>query len=129
MGSSLGNASPRPTGGKHGLEEPEGPADHLSREYRHLKCDGVTVVSGDHYVMLECAFRPVSGTYCVTCEDFVPLQTVVWDDTGENIAEYRNRIYYSVPWKRRLYLALLGTAYEGALSLRLDKNGRPLPPE
>ena len=110
-------------------EKPVGPADHLSRPYRHLKCGGITVVSGDHYVMLECPFRPVSATFCVTCQDFVPLKSVVWQDTGESIKEYRDRVYYSVPWKRRLYLTWLGTAYEGALNLRLDKKGRPLPPE
>ena len=111
-------------------ERQPGPADHLSRAYRHLQCNGVTVVSGDDYVMLECPFRPIGGgTYCVTCKKFVPLKSVVWEDTGENVEEYRNRLYYSVPWKRRLYLTWLGTAYEGALNLHLDKRGHPLPPE
>lgn len=110
--------------------EKAGPADHLSRPYRHLKCNGVTVVSGDDYVRLECPFRPLGGgTYCVTCRKFVPLRTVVWDDTGENIEEYRKKVFYSLPWKRRLYMQWLGNAYEGALKLRLDKQGRPLPPE
>lgn len=94
-------------------DEPAGPADHLSRNYRHLKCGGVTVVSGDHYVMLECPFRPVSATFCVTCQDFFPLKSVVWEDTGENIKEYRDRVYYSVPWKRRLYL-LAGNGLRGS---------------
>src|SRR5262245_4007131 len=111
-------------------EEPPGPADHLSRKYRHLKCNGVTLVSGDHYVLLECPFRPLGGgTYCASCKEFVPLKSVEWEDTGENIEEYRNRLYNSLPWKRRLYLSFLGTAYEGAVNLRLDKRGHPLPPE
>jgi hypothetical protein len=94
-----------------------------------LKCNGVTVVSGDDYVMLECPFRPVGGgTYCVSCKTFVPLSEVVWDDTGENIKDYRDQLYKSVTWKRRLYLSWLGTAYEGAMKLRLDKRGNPLPP-
>jgi hypothetical protein len=111
------------------MSGPAGPADHLSRPYRHTKCGGVTVVSGDHYVLLECPFRPVNGTFCARCQAFVPLHTVVWEDSGENIAEYRDRLYKSVPFKRRLYLNWLGTAYEGALNLRLDKRGKPLPPE
>jgi hypothetical protein len=111
-------------------ERQPGPADHLSRRYRHLKCNGVTVVSGDDYVLLECPFRPLGGgTFCTTCKTFVPLKSVVWDDTGENIEEYRNRLYYSVPWKRRLWLSWFGNAYQGALNLHLDKQGRPLPPE
>lgn len=105
------------------------PIEYLSRPYRHLQCNGITVVSGIHYVMLECAFQPVSETFCASCQSFVPLKFVEWEDTGENIAEYRNRVYYSVPWKRRMYLIFLGTTYEGALNLRLDKKGKPLPPD
>ncbi len=107
-----------------------GPCDHLSRAYRHVVCDGITVVSGDDYVLLECPFRPLGGgTYCARCKRHVPLKKVVWADTGENIEKYRNRLYYSLPWKQRLYLAWFGNAYQGALNLRLDSRGRPLPPD
>jgi hypothetical protein len=105
------------------------PVEHLSRPYRHLKCGTVTLVSGIHYVMLENPFRSVSATYCVGCQNFFALKSVVWDDTGENIGTYRNRVYYSVPWKRRFSLSWFGTVYEGSLNLHLDKNGRPLPPD
>lgn len=103
-----------------------GPAEHLQRVYRHVRCDGETVVSGDDYVCLENAFRPVSGTYCCTCQDFAPLDQVFWVDTDENVADYRRRIYDSVPWKTRWYYVLLGSLYEGALPLQLDSRGRPL---
>ncbi|MGL4463432.1 MAG: hypothetical protein ACRC1K_14880 [Planctomycetia bacterium] len=102
--------------------------ENLSRSYRHLGCGGVTVVSGDHYVMLESPFQPVTGTFCVGCNNYVPLDKVVWEDTLEVVKTYRQRIYDSVTWKRRWYLVLIGNAYEGALNLRLDSKGRPLPP-
>src|SRR5262249_3508950 len=107
-----------------------GPLECLSRRYRHLACNAVTIGSGDDLVLLECPFRPLGGgTFCVRCKTFVPLSSVVWEDTGENIEEYRDRLYKSVPWKRRMYLSWFGNAYEGALNLRLDKRGNPLPPE
>jgi hypothetical protein len=71
----------------------EGPVEHLSRNYQHDQCKGVTTVSGDHLVMLECPFRPCSGTYCAVCRKMVPLKTVWWEDSGENIEEYRNKLY------------------------------------
>lgn len=106
-----------------------GPADHLSRSYRHPECGGVTVASGDDYVMLECPFRPVQQTFCATCRRFVELNDVKWVGSNETIEEYRNELYYSVPFKTRLYYQFLGNAYEGALRLRLNKKGAPLPPE
>jgi hypothetical protein len=105
----------------------DGPVAHLKREYRHLDCDQVTVVSGDHLVMLECPFRHYHGTFCVSCNDMVPMDSVMWEDSGESIQDYRNQVYYSVSWMRRLYLTWVGTTYEGALNLRLDKWGQPLP--
>ena len=97
----------------------------LTRAYQHAECGGETVVSGDDYVMLECPFRPVDSTYCCGCEQFVPLSSVVWIDTGECVADYRKRVYDSVPFWRGVYLTLLGNAYEGAINLNLDSSGRP----
>ena len=100
-----------------------GPA--LSRTYVHPACGGSTVVSGDDYVLLECPFRPVPQTLCSACGQFVGLDTVRWADTNERISEYRDKVRASVPWWRQLYLMVFGNAYEGALNLNLDKNGRP----
>jgi hypothetical protein len=98
----------------------------LSRVYRHDGCGQLTTVSGDDYVILECPFRPVTGTFCCGCHKFVPLHTVSWADTGESIAKYRTRVAASVPFWRRVRLALFGSAYEGAIHLHLDRKGRRL---
>jgi hypothetical protein len=75
--------------------------------------------------LLECPFRPVDATYCCGCDEFVPLNSVVWSDSMENIADYRERLYASVPVMRKLYLLFLGNAYEGAVNLNLDSSGKP----
>lgn len=104
--------------------------ERLSRAYRHVGCNSVTVVSGGDYVFLESPFHPVGGgTFCVTCQAYVPVSSVSWEDTGENVEAYRTRLYYSVPWTRRIYLAVFGNPFQGAPALRLDKNGQPLPPD
>lgn len=107
-----------------GVDPSKGP--NVSRCYVHRKCGAITKVSGDDYVLLECPFRPVDSTICVKCKDQVPLTDVQWEDTGECIAAYRNRVYYSVGFWRRMYLAVFCNAYQGALNLHLDSKGRPL---
>jgi hypothetical protein len=58
----------------------------------------------------------------------VPLSAVQWDDTGERIDEYRERIATAVPFWKRLYLFWLGSAYQGAVNLGVDENGRVVQP-
>jgi hypothetical protein len=99
----------------------------LSRNYIHSVCKGATKVSGDHYVMLECPFRPVTHTICAVCRKEVPLAEVVWADSGQRISEYRKQIASGVTFWEKLRLTLLGTAYEGALRLNLDAKGNPKP--
>ena len=55
----------------------------------------------------------------------VPLSSVAWCDTGENVAAYRDRLYSSVSFWKRMYLMLLGNNYEGAVTLKLDSQGKP----
>jgi hypothetical protein len=88
-------------------------------------CGGVTRISGDDYVILECPFRGVSGTYCITCEKGVPLEEVAWVDTGQKISEYRKAIAASVSFTEKMRLTALANAYEGALRLNLDAQGNP----
>ena len=110
------------------LENYQPPRDSNTRAYRHDACGGQTIVSGDEYVLLECPFRPVESTFCCGCDEFVPLDTVSWSDSGQSIAAYRREVYSSVPFWRRVYLSLLGNAYEGAINLNLDSTGKPRPP-
>jgi hypothetical protein len=121
--SLAANAAPTSAAGAAALRE-----ESLSRVYRHTGCGGQTVISGDDYVNLECPFRPVQGTYCCACQQFVPLSMLQWSDTGENVAEYRRQLYDSVPYMRRVWLTWFGSRYEGALNLRLDKHGLPILP-
>jgi hypothetical protein len=95
------------------------------RAYRHSACGSTTVVSGDDYVLLECPFRPVSGTFCCGCKRFVPLDEVKWADSGETIAAYRKRVASTVPFWRKVYLFLFGTAYEGAVNWGVEWKGEP----
>jgi hypothetical protein len=98
----------------------------LSRSYRHAGCGQTTLVSGDDYVLLECPFRPVPRTFCCGCQQFVGLEEVRWTDSDERISDYRARVYASVPFWRRIWLAVFGNAYEGAVNLHLDSKGRRL---
>jgi hypothetical protein len=99
--------------------------DWLARSYQHADCGHETLVSGEDYVLLECPFRPIATTMCAGCGRLVPLSSVAWCDTGENLATYRERLYQSVSFWRRMYLMLLGNNYEGAVSLNLDSQGKP----
>ena len=97
----------------------------LARSYQHAECGHETLVSGNDYLQLECPFRPIGSTMCSGCGHLVPLGSLAWADTGENIAVYRQRLYKSVSFWRRIYLMLLGNAYEGAVALNLDSKGQP----
>lgn len=99
-----------------------------SRGYYHAKCGYNTLASGDDLVRLECPFRGCSGTFCCGCQTSVPLSAVQWEDTGETVADYRERIAGVVPVWRRVWLSWLGTAYQGAVNLGLDENGRVVQP-
>jgi hypothetical protein len=101
--------------------------ERLSRHYVHSACNGVTCISGDDYVIIECPFRRVTHTYCATCNRTVPLEEVKWVDSGQRISDYRTEIAASVSFWEKLRLTVLGTAYEGALQLRLDAKGNPKP--
>jgi hypothetical protein len=98
----------------------------LSRAYRHAGCGQTTVISGDDYVLLECPFRPVTGTFCHGCQQFVLLNEVRWVDSDEKISDYRARVAASVPFWRRLWLTIFANAYQGAVNLHLDSRGRRL---
>lgn len=97
---------------------------NVVRAYKHEKCGCETAAGGDALVLLECPFRPVDSTLCSGCGEYAPLDQVCWSDSGERISLYRKRVMDSIPFWRRLYLLLMGNAYEGAVNLNLDKQGR-----
>jgi hypothetical protein len=132
-------AGPAPAEHARGPEEDVRPGEALGRArsllrsirkpnwraYHHAACDGVTVVSGDDYVLLECPFRPVTGTFCCSCRRLVPLDAVRWADSGELISAYRKRVAAAVPFWRKVYLTLFATAYEGAVNWGVEWQGPP----
>ena len=101
--------------------------ERLVRNYVHTACNGVTGISGDDYVIIECPFRRVTHTYCATCNQTVPLDEVKWVDSGQRISDYRKEIAAGVTFWEKLRLTVLGTSYEGALRLHLDAKGNPKP--
>jgi hypothetical protein len=103
-------------------------ASRAKRAYYHSKCGSNTLASGDDLVRLECPFRGCSRTYCCGCARFVPLAAVQWEDTGEGLVEYRERIAGVVPFWKRVRLSWLGNAYAGAVNLGLDTDGRVVQP-
>ena len=118
------------------LEDASPSEPPVRRAYVHLDCGCETVAAGDALVLLECPFRPVDSTLCQRCGNYVKLDRVVWSDsqgncgqgicdTQENIAQYRQRVYNSVSFWRRMYYVIAGNAYEGAINLNLDRSGRP----
>jgi hypothetical protein len=76
--------------------------------YTHRGC-GTTVVSGDDYLMLEYPFRPVDSTFCSACRQFVVLDAVDWDDTGENVHGYRSRLAAAFSFGARVRYYMTGT--------------------
>jgi hypothetical protein len=52
---------------------------------------------------------------------------VRWADSDESVAAYRQRVRATVPFWRQVYLALFGTAYEGAVNWGKEWKGGPLP--
>lgn len=62
-----------------------------SRTYRHQKCNGETVVSGQAFEALSDPLSDMSRTWCSTCNAFFPLSDYAWADTGERITDYYSR--------------------------------------
>jgi hypothetical protein len=94
------------------------------RAYYHSKCGSNTLAAGDDLVGLECPFRERSGSFCCGCGKVVRLADLTWEDTGEGLVEYRQRIASVVPIWKRLRLYWLGSSYEGAVNLGIDTDGR-----
>jgi hypothetical protein len=71
------------------------------RNYTHEKCGTITVISGGDFASISDPFNACRGTFCVGCSDHFPLDEFVWDDTGETIADARERLRSRTPgWVR-----------------------------
>jgi hypothetical protein len=82
--------------GRAASGEAEGPTP-TSRVYVHRRCGGATVVDGDDFAALCNPFSIAKETYCCTCQGFDELSAFTWEDTGESISQYRQRMKRLVP--------------------------------
>lgn len=78
------------------------------RAYVHRDCGGTTVVSGDDFARVANPFAFVSQTYCASCGSFAGLGRFTWDDTGENLADFRRRMRQRAPASLKLWGWFLG---------------------
>jgi hypothetical protein len=86
------------------------------------------MISGYDFVRIENPFESGTRTYCCGCSQLVPLDAVRWDDSGEAIDDYRDRIAQTIPFWERVRLSLFANAFEGAVNLGLDEGGRVVQP-
>jgi hypothetical protein len=73
-------------------------SDQLSRTYRHKKCGALTTVSDDTLDQVCNPWKGVFGTVCAgeSCDGGV-FSDFVWEDTGESLEDYRNRMQAESP--------------------------------
>ena len=67
--------------------------------YTHVKCGQSTGMPEDvtRTYLANPWFYHADRTYCGGCEDHVPFRECVWDDTGENMQTYMNRLRAAKP--------------------------------
>lgn len=88
------------------------------RTYVHKRCETETHVSGGDFDHICDPFWPCTGTYCCGCADFVALDEVRGEDTGERISTYRSRLRGMTPIGIKLWrfgLGLLPGLLPGAI--------------
>jgi hypothetical protein len=82
--------------------------------YRHTKCDAVTGMP-DEIILTYLAnpwFYLSDRTYCSGCEKHVHLRECVWEETGENLQTYTDRLRAAKPELRpSIYIRCLAWFY------------------
>jgi hypothetical protein len=78
-------------------------SDQPSRTYRHKKCGALTTVSGDTFDQVCNPWKGLFGTVCAgeNCDGGL-FSGFVWEDTGECLEDYRNRMKAESPWLLRV---------------------------
>lgn len=62
-----------------------------SRFYLCTSCGEETEISGPEFLALADPLANMKQTYCVECEEYLPLDQFKWSDTGESIPDYYKR--------------------------------------
>ena len=70
------------------MDDPEIP---LTRNYRHTKCNGDTVVGDNAFKNMSDPMADMTRTWCVHCNGYFPVAEYVWMDTNESLPDYYAR--------------------------------------
>ena len=77
------------------------------RTYRHVgRCGGQTSVDGWILKVLCNPYGNAHSTMCARCGEYPSLKQVEWADTGETIAEFRQRMIDLIPKATRTRVGL-----------------------
>lgn len=63
----------------------------LTRDYRHLKCNGETTVGDSAFQNMSNPMADMTRTWCVHCNGYFPVAEYVWIDTNESLPDYYAR--------------------------------------
>jgi hypothetical protein len=102
-------------------------AIYRQRAFRHLACGGESLLSGTPYYDLCDALDFITPRIsCASCGRGLDLSQACWVDTGESLADYRQRLRSQASWLtwawRLVLLPLLGGGI--ALGLLFGLSGR-----
>jgi hypothetical protein len=70
---------------------------HSGRVYIHKACGEATIVTERDFVLICNPFYPCTGTLCLNCGRAYSLTQFFWEDTGESLPAFRNRVRRSSP--------------------------------
>lgn len=82
---------------------------HEGRVYIHKNCGQATCINNEDFVGLCNPLYYSRGTFCAYCERPDTFDRFVWDDTGETISTYRDRLKRNAPaWMQNWRLLAIG---------------------
>jgi hypothetical protein len=69
----------------------DGPLDDVPKWYTHEKCGAVTGMPEEIIrSYLANPFLYADRTFCHGCREYVPTRELVWNETGERMADYND---------------------------------------
>jgi hypothetical protein len=101
------------------MNQPTPATNVAARVYFHLDCGNTTEIGGYQFERLANPFCLVTSTFCSGCGKAVPLNTVEWSDTQENVATYRHRLRNEPPPGQRVVRLVVAPVFGALLGLTL----------